>query len=338
MTPRCTGKRDRTAFVKVGDMSNATLSNDYHFLDDVIGKIDANQRFLRQSGGVGGGTAAGKHPSSSSNKRSRQHQSSWKIHTEEEPGAGGGEAQQHALLQAARKDRIAPKRLTLPSTMEEQQSHDTSILVEEMAPPAAAAPTTAAANDHQEQSAERHRRDAAAAAAQDRQAGLSNLQNHARHRGVTMLRLPSFMERHKRNETCIRNKMIYWTVEWRLYPDHDADDQHDKHNSLGAVKTTTVAQTCETTVLFDELRRLLQLENADAQLLACHHSLLLKHELSPANAPKYSMVASSSATLADALTDQTIIEFPTVHVVPPTKLKDFPLLIQSINANDEIKE
>jgi hypothetical protein len=317
-------------------MSDATLASDYHFLEDVTGKIDANQRFLRQSGGGGGGGGGNPHHYS---KRPR-HQSI------------GGEAigEQHALLQAARKDGIASKRLILPvgvdfSTLQPSDN----IPAEEVAP----ATITATTNNQQQHlpTAEMNRggggpSPAPTAAAQvQRQMGLSNLQNHARQRGITLLRLPPFMERHKRNETCVRNKLIYWTVEWRIYPDTNSaaigdgagakkNGASDANSTVTTTTTTVVAQTCETAVLWDELRRLV-VETVDEHLLA-RHSLLLKHELSPANAPKYVMVStSSSATLADALADQTIIEFPIFHVVPPARLKDFPLLIQSITGLNE---
>jgi hypothetical protein len=318
-------------------MSDATLANDYHFLEDVIGKINANQRFLRQSGGGGGGG----NPQHS--KRPR-HQS-W---------TGEPLGEQHALLQAARKDGIASKRLILPmgEDFKTLQPHD-NFPAEEVAPA-----TITATTDNQQQhlpTSEMNRGGGgpspapAAAAPVQRQMGLSNLQNHARQRGITLLRLPPFMERHQRNETCVRNKLIYWTVEWRIYPNSHPIDTGTSPAAIGGAKngasdaqttvttTTTskvVAQTCETVVLWDELRRLV-VETVDEHQLA-RHSLLLKHELSPANAPKYVMVSSSSSTtLADALADQTIIEFPTFHVVPPARLKDFPLLIQSITGLNE---
>lgn len=34
----CNGKRDRTAFIKKGEMNDSTIINDYHFLEDVIAK------------------------------------------------------------------------------------------------------------------------------------------------------------------------------------------------------------------------------------------------------------------------------------------------------------
>lgn len=324
-------------------MSDATLANDYHFLEDVIGKIDANQRFLRQSGGGGGG--------GNPHHSKRPRHPSWTIARD-----GGGEeavGEQHALLQAARKHGIASKRLVLPmgediSTLQPNEN----ISAEEVAPA-----TTDNQQQHLPPSLERNRGGggppppAPSAATQvQRQMGLSNLQNHARQRGVTLLRLPPFMERHQRNQTCVRNKLIYWTVEWRIYPNpHPVDTDttpaaisgsggahkngaSDAQSTIATTTTTVVAQTCETAVLWNELRRLV-VETVDEHLLA-RHSLLLKHELSPANAPKYVMV-SSAATLADALTDQTIIEFPTFHVVPPARLKDFPLLIQSITGLNE---
>lgn len=244
---QCTGKRDRTAFVKVGEMTDATLQNDYHFLEDVIGRLDANQRFLRQSGGA------------KRQRRAEEH-----------------DTDAHILLQAARKqDGIAPKRLILPMQNGQASNSEPS----------------------------------------DRTTGrgLSNLQNHARNRGVSLLCLPPFMERHKQNQTRIRNKNIFWTVEWRVYPD------------TGQAKSTTVHQISETAILWDELCQLVS--NGDQRL--AKHSFLLKNELSPANAPKYTLVSSSS-TLANALMDQTIIEFPSIHIVPPCRLEEFPLSIQMI--------
>jgi hypothetical protein len=275
-------------------MSNATLQNDYHFLEDVKGRMESNQRFLRQSGGK--------------QQHSKRQRQLWMI---PENSEDGGETAAHTLLQAARKEGIAPKRLILPMELQNNQWRRD-----------AGEQSAAISNDPSEQQHHSSR-----SAAHQRTGFLSNLQNHARHRGVTLLRLPPFMERHKRNETRIRNKMIYWTIEWRIYHGNNNNTAGSDTNTT----TMTIAQTCETAVLYDELRRLV--ENADP--CWAQHSLLLKNELSPAKAPMYTMISKSS-TLLDALTDQTIIEFPTIHAVPPCRLTEFPLLIQ-INPNEDHK-
>lgn len=44
---RCNGKRDKTAYLPLYQMDDQTISSDYHFLEDIIGNVDAGKRLLR---------------------------------------------------------------------------------------------------------------------------------------------------------------------------------------------------------------------------------------------------------------------------------------------------
>ena len=90
---KCSGRRDRTGFLPVGRMDDATLASDYHFLEDVVGSVDAGKRLLRRVGAAAGGS---KTNAGTSNKR-RRHDDS------EETDAAAAEPA-HALLQAASVD------------------------------------------------------------------------------------------------------------------------------------------------------------------------------------------------------------------------------------------
>lgn len=46
----CTGKRDRTKFQRLEEMSDTTLQSDFHFLEDVLSTVDGGKRLMKQVG------------------------------------------------------------------------------------------------------------------------------------------------------------------------------------------------------------------------------------------------------------------------------------------------
>ena len=60
--------------------------------------------------------------------------------------------------------------------------------------------------------------------------------------------------------------------------------------------------------------------------MAVHH-LLIKRIPCPANQSLYSEL-SRQFSLATCLRDRTLIEFPTIEIVPRDQLDQFPLLVQ----------
>lgn len=100
----CTGRRDRTAFVRLSQMSDQTVTSDYHFLEDVLRNVDTGKRILKQTTKSGGGPS-----SSSDHKRLRPNHPT--------DAASAAAAPTHALLQASQKTQSVP----ISTTVAQQQ-------------------------------------------------------------------------------------------------------------------------------------------------------------------------------------------------------------------------
>jgi hypothetical protein len=102
------------------------------------------------------------------------------------------------------------------------------------------------------------------------------------------------------------------------------------------------AQVPETEAVWDALRRSVTADDgansgsSEDRLSSC--AILLKKLPRPSNRPRYVEIASRTATLADALRDMTVIEYPTFDVVPASRLDEFPRLLQSVDTKEGPKE
>ena len=201
--------------------------------------------------------------------------------------------------------------------------------------------------------------------------------------GIQVLTMPSMMERAKTNRSHVAavegdrtlktlnepKYTIRWTVEWKLY-DLDTTSKrpfvlsrHMTHNVDPNVDLYTIvplSQLQSTTTTVNERR---DNSNQTIPSLSCEDLTLLLAKLpTPANQPLFVKLSThesqeqqpqphdllSSCTLATALTDMTVLEYPTIHVVPSTCLAYFPLAIQElmtrqqpqpeITTNDGIEE
>lgn len=153
------------------------------------------------------------------------------------------------------------------------------------------------------------------------QTNQSKLQQHALKRGIRLHQMPPFMERHKRNKSGLRkNRELHWTVDWTLVAT----------SSVGPPKTQS-SLVPETKSIRDALRDCI----VDDALLIEYVCRIQKIP-GRASSPKY-IGLDMNASLGDALRGQTILEFPTIYIVPVKRQADFPLLLQEMDDEEQVE-
>lgn len=141
-----------------------------------------------------------------------------------------------------------------------------------------------------------------------------HFQQLARERGTLVMFLPSGMYRHKTNKSCVKNKVLHWTV----------DVVTHSIRPTSSLSSVTSLDVCES-VLLRDIRAKITLESDGPPEEDC--AILMKRLPCPSNAPVYNRLDPSS-TLADALRDMTVMEYPTLELVPPERLDDFCVAVQ----------
>ena len=137
----------------------------------------------------------------------------------------------------------------------------------------------------------------------------------ASQRGVTVLLQPSMMQRSQFNKSyATRQGDLFWTVEWRI---------HSSNNDEAPQTLRTLVK--DKVMMDDALRQCLNAHKLDMDMTA--HHLLLKCIPCPANQSLYSEL-SRQFSLSTCLQDRTVVEFPTIEIVPHDRLAQFPLLVQ----------
>lgn len=265
----CNGKRDKTAFLPVSRMTDATMTSDFHFLSEGLAQVDAGQRLI--------GTLDDR-------KRPRQHDSDDTVQ------------KLHPLLQLT------------------AQSSNKLEFIRPL---------------FQQQPARRNNN--------------NNFQQRAAvEAGVKVLVLPAVMERHQMNQSCFtRDGVLQWSVEWCWHVETTNNETTQQPTTptlrrhTMTTTTTTVHNTAETSVVWEVLQK--QALHQDLFSLQsnsidhCNCSILLQRLPCPANQPVYVEI-SRTATIAEALRDITVVEFPTFHIVLNTARSrhDFPRVIEEV--------
>lgn len=148
-----------------------------------------------------------------------------------------------------------------------------------------------------------------------------HLQSTARqHYGIHLLFLPPFMERHQQNKSRVGPKnsshrqsntpIITWTVEWCLHtstPPERRRTQLDDHAHI-----------------WDHVRE---------HVLSSSTQFLLRFQPHPAPVHQRRYVdipTTTTSCLAQVLSHSTLVEFPTLHIVPIQAQSDFPLLVETV--------
>jgi hypothetical protein len=298
----CNGKRDRTGvFMPMGRMDDSTVNSDYHFLEDVLGQVESGKRLLRQVGEAASAEQAGQ----ANAKRQRREQ-------ETSTDNDGNEATvTHPLIQSAEASVAA----RLPGLAVQQPA------------------TTATHSKSPQQHAHPKWR---------------HFEQQCTNRGVKLLLMPPGLERHKSNKSHLKKDVLYWTVEWRI---HETPTTTTTTTAIAATESTTpkesstlpparvlLSKISEQTIVRQAIQQVEPSEKASSTNTAdsedvkdwSNYSLLLKRLPCPSHQPFYVEISDTS-TLATALKDMTVIEYPTIEVVPASRSAEFPLAIQDVS-------
>lgn len=307
----CSGKRDRTSFLPVGRMTDATLQSDYHFLEDVLTQVDSGRRLLRQVGAAAVASSRDSHrQSSGSNKRFRRG--------EQREGEDSAQQQQlqHTMLRIASS---SPAGVT-----------------------AVADGVLAGNNSNTNISSERN--DLVPSHPK-----LRKFQQSASDRGVRVVFMPHGMERHKNNRSHVKkpSNVIFWTVEWRV---HHCDRSSAAARASGTAESSGKTNSgigcrgdgrsscrslnieiSEEASLRETLssKVLPKVAFAPEEPGRGDYRLLMKRLPCRGDRPSF-VELCDEATLGTSLRDMTVVEYPTIEVVPVSRLADFPVSIQEL--------
>ena len=139
------------------------------------------------------------------------------------------------------------------------------------------------------------------------------LVQQAQERGTTLMLMPAGMQRHVTNTSWYQAKSdkIYWKVDFQIHTQGKTD-----------ARILTIDKLDENTNVMEALQAILPSLTKD-----CH--LVLKRLPCPSNRPVHVEIGRD-ATLKSALKDQTVIEYPTIDVVPTELLSKFPKSIEEL--------
>jgi hypothetical protein len=143
----------------------------------------------------------------------------------------------------------------------------------------------------------------------------------AQDRKITLLLMPSGMERHKSNTSFhdTKSDSLHWKVEFSCH--------FEKNPAL-----LTSHKLADSAKPRDELLVLLLANNMVIDTGDVH--LLLKKLPCPSNQPKYVHIPNDQ-TLKEALTGMTVVEYPTIDVVLTKDLEKFPRMIAEVGNDDD---
>jgi hypothetical protein len=139
----------------------------------------------------------------------------------------------------------------------------------------------------------------------------NRLVQKAEERGVTLLLMPPGMQRHKSNTSWYHAKTdtFYWKVDFVI------------HGAPTSV--LSLPKLSEHDNLSEELSKALPDTSNSTHLL-------IKRLPCRSNSPSYIELERKASTLNTALRDMTVIEYPTIEVVPLGLLDRFPRYIQEV--------
>lgn len=247
----CSGKRNRTNYLPLAHMNDATLASDYHFLEDVLTQVDGGKRLLQQVGAT---------KSNAANHKKLNHRN------ENDNDKQEGESV-HVML------KILENKNDEEPTQKKQR--------------------TSSNNNNK----------------------WLRLVQQAQERETTLMLMPPGMQRHETNTSWYQFKTdtIHWKVDLQI---HSSDDNE-------RAQVVSIQKVDENTSLVQVLSKSIPENDVN------EYHLLLKKLPCPSNKPLY-VELDREVTLKAALRDKTIIEYPTIEVVPKAALQRFTRSIQEV--------
>lgn len=143
-------------------------------------------------------------------------------------------------------------------------------------------------------------------------------------RQTKILFMPNGMQRRLHNQTHLKKDVLYWTIEWIF---------HSVGDAVTAEKPASVHITFDEST---ELRVALEHPQLQRHMLANGITVTtenVKFLIQQIPLKSYAVISPSS-TLRDVLKDRTVIEFPTIEIVPPERIQDFSIDLQEVQSAD----
>jgi hypothetical protein len=345
---QCNGKRDKTAFINLGSMTDATLASDFHFLEEIIGQMDSRS-------------------TTTESKRQRRTNHAANNETATVNTAAATAVPLHPLLQASCNSVQGRIQTLVSSSVEETTHHtnDETIQRHWHKPPhprSGGGGGVASMNSFQQRAAllgitvwrlpdalERHQRNQSHV----KMVPLRSSNAAAAHRNETTARMATMSGGGGGGSNDRGGKKMpesYWTVEWCWYHSNSSpaedDDAVTSVDSTCASSREAAASSDRSHVMSGLLhnvpesqsltilcQRILQ-SSPELGTLACaldDVSILVPRIPSPAHRPVFVAIASpplhshGTMTLVEGLRDLTVIEYPTLHIVPSDRRHEFAL-------------
>ena len=154
---------------------------------------------------------------------------------------------------------------------------------------------------------------------------LRNLVRQAAFRSVALQIMPATLQRRKQNTTFFnhKSKEMHWRVEFVFHMDGAAVHAHDKVPDATPLRELLGKHLDPDLGIKNAKRRHLLPATAKAGLDAL--SLLIRVEPSLANASRYYLV-SPDASVADAVRNKVVIEYPTIHIMSQEQVREIIVL------------
>lgn len=136
------------------------------------------------------------------------------------------------------------------------------------------------------------------------------------------------MQRRLQNQTHLKKDVLHWTVEWIIHPMASA-------TAATAASQVQSPRTVRIITINEDLALQDALQQHQAQLQIKSNALNNVQLLIQQVPLKTYAVVSTSVTLQEALRDRTVIEFPTIQVVPKERVSEFSIALQEVNNEEE---
>ena len=324
----CNGKRDRTHFCSLKGFTDSQLASDYHFLEDVLKVSESSKRLYH-------GIVTNNDSNSSTSK---QHHGVTKKRPRIELDSISSEIPIHPLLQA--KERKSLAQVIAHGAMDdegqpEQQTHPNNGIVNQLL---GNKPTPNQLHKSQSKGTER----------------FDPLIRHAGMKGITLLRMPSGMQRHQSNTTRFAKKtgLITWKIELCFHSHNQTlaneslERAQDESSSTTTIKTAlpkilkVESELVESSTLSTELAKHLNKHLSNTTIHSAlryfapapRESLVLLMKRLPCSyaSPQYYKL-DPNVPLLEILDGKTIIEYPTIEVILDEDVGYYPLFIGQLS-------
>jgi hypothetical protein len=127
------------------------------------------------------------------------------------------------------------------------------------------------------------------------------------------------MERHKSNRSYVKQNTLFWTVEWIIC---GPEGKGAKKSAASPSKLITSGLS-ENASLWGAISEVIKSDPSRRGVDRPPFRLLMRRRPCPPKLPSF-VELCDTATLASALADTTVIEFPTIFVVHVDRLQEFP--------------